>query len=104
MSNSNARQFDVRQGAHGLVIGLAGHAVAFLFGFIAGQLVEPSEGGGFEDIAAVALIFLGTEVLLGAAAVTATIMLVLRGKRDLGFGVLAGWLVGVIVIALLLRS
>jgi hypothetical protein len=96
--------FNARQGALGLVIGLAGHAIAFLFGFIAGQLVEPSEGGGFEDIAAVALIFLGTEALLGLAAVVATVMLARRGKRDLGFGVLAGWLIGVIVILLLLRS
>jgi hypothetical protein len=96
--------FNVRQGALGLVAGLASHAIAFLFGFIAGQLVEPSEGGGFEDIAAVALIFLGTEALLGVAAVIATVMLARRGKRDLGFGVLAGWLVGVIVILLLLRS
>lgn len=96
--------FNARQGALGLVIGLASHAVAFLLGFVAGQLVEPSEGGGFEDIAAVALIFLGTEALLGVAAVIATVLLARRGKRDLGFGVLAGWLVGVIVVLLLLRS
>ena len=50
------------------------------------------------------LIFLATEALLGVAAVIATVVLARRGKRDLGFGVLAGWLVGVIVIALLLRS
>jgi hypothetical protein len=96
--------FNARQGALGLVIGLAGHAVAFLFGFLAGRLVEPSEGGGFEDVAAVALIFLGTEALLGVAAVIATIVLARRGNRDKGFGVLAGWLVGVLAIFALLRA
>ncbi|GIH10740.1 hypothetical protein Rhe02_88070 [Rhizocola hellebori] len=96
--------FNIRQGALGLVIGLAGHGIAFLFGFLAGQLVEPSQGGGFEDIAAVALIFLGVEALLGVAAVIATVMLARRGKRDLGFGVLAGWLVGVIGVLVLLRA
>jgi hypothetical protein len=96
--------FNLRQGALGVVIGLAGHAIAFLFGFVAGQLVEPTQGGGFEDIAAVALIFLGTEALLGVAAVIATVILARRGKRDLGFGVLAGWVVGVIGVLVLLRA
>lgn len=90
--------FNPRQGALGLVIGLAGHGVAFLFGFLAGQLVEPSEGGGFEDIAAVALVFLSTEALVGIGALVATILLARRGKRDVGLGTLAGWLLGVIVI------
>ncbi len=90
--------FNLRQGALGLVIGLAGHGIAFLFGFLAGQLVEPSEGGGFQDIAAVALIFLSTEALVGVAALVATVLLARRGKRDLGLGMLAGWLVGVLAI------
>lgn len=96
--------FNVRQGALGLVTGLASHAIAFLFGFVAGRLVEPSEGGGFEDIAAVVLIFLGAEALLGVAAVIATVVLARQGKRDLGLGALVGWVIGVIVILLLLRA
>jgi hypothetical protein len=96
--------FNIRQGALGFVIGLASHAIAFLFGFIAGQLVEPSPGGGFEDIAAVALTFLGTEALLGVAAIIAAVVASKRGRRDLGLGVVAGWLVGVIGVWLLLRA
>ena len=96
--------FNARQGALGFVIGVAGHSIAFLFGFLAGQLVKPSPGGGFEDLAAVALIFIGAEALVAIAAIIATLVLAKRGKRDLGFGVLAGWLAGAIVIWLLLRA
>ena len=96
--------FNIRQGALGFVIGLASHSIAFLFGFIAGRLVEPSPGGGFEDLAAIALIFLGVEALVAVGTVIATILLTKRGKRDLGFGVLGGWLVGALVIWVLLRA
>ncbi len=96
--------FNARQGALGLLAGLASHAIALLFGFVAGQLVKPSPGGGFEDLAAVALIFLGAEALIAIGAIIATFALVKRDKRDLGFGVLAGWLVGVITIWVLLRA
>ncbi|HCT76832.1 MAG TPA: hypothetical protein DGG94_18520 [Micromonosporaceae bacterium] len=88
----------------GLAIGLASHSIAFLFGFIAGRLVQPSEGGGFEDIAAVALVFLGTDAIIGLAALIGGGVLIAKGRRDLGITLIAGWLIGVVAIWLFPRN
>ena len=90
--------FDARRFLPGLGLGLGGHALAFLTGFIAARLVEPSEGGGFEDIAAVAVSFLAVEALVAMVALAAGITFAVKGRRELGLGILLGWGAGVILI------
>jgi hypothetical protein len=80
----------------GVLIGLAGHALAFGAAFLAGQVVEPSGGGGFEDVAAVALTFLGIELLVTIASLVGGLILLVRGRRQLGAGLMLGWLLGAV--------
>lgn len=94
---------DVKKGLLGLVIGIGAHGMSFLFGFIAARMVEPSEGGGFEDIAAVALAFIGTEIVIALGVLIAAGVLIARRRRELGAGLLVGWLAGLGGIWLLLR-
>jgi hypothetical protein len=81
----------------GAVLGVAGHALAAGVGFVAGRSLEPRAGGGFEDLAAVAVGFLGTELVVALACLVGGIVLLARGRRDLGVGLLVGWVVGAAV-------
>lgn len=89
-----------QQVALGVVIALVGHGLAFLGGFVAAQLVEPGEGGGFADLAAVAVTFLLVEAVLAVACVVAAI--ILRRRGPLAGGILAGWVAGVAAIGVAL--
>jgi hypothetical protein len=88
----------------GFLLGAGGHAIAFAGGFISARVVEPSPGGGFEDLAAVVGTFILIELLLAIAALVAGITLMVKGRRDLGGGILGGWLLGVIVLAVLVSA
>jgi hypothetical protein len=80
----------------GAVLGLAGHAVAFGAGFLAARLTAPSAGGGFEDIGAAVGAFLLVEILIGLTCLVTGTVLYVKGRRDFGLGLVAGWVVGVI--------
>ena len=45
-----------RRAIVGALIGLGSHALVAVAAFVAGQVVRPSAGGGFEDLAAVSLV------------------------------------------------
>ncbi len=81
-------------------IAVAAHALVLLLAFLAGRVVSPSPGGGMEDVAAVAVAFLGGEALVGLAAVIASMVLFRRGARYTGLGILAGWIGGLALIVL----
>ena len=80
------------------VFGGAGHVVALVAGFVAGRLTRPTPGGGFEDLVAVVSTFFGIEVLLALTCLIAGILLLVKGRRDLGAGLLLGWLLGGVAI------
>ena len=84
----------------GALAGLAGHGLAFLAGFVAGRLVEPGPGGGFADLAAVAVTFLLVEAIVAIACVVAAILLRRRGA--LAAGIVSGWAAGLAAIAVAL--
>ncbi|WP_020522077.1 hypothetical protein [Catelliglobosispora koreensis] len=96
--------FNVRRGLAGLLLGLGGHALAFLAAFISARVVEPSEGGGFEDIAAVALTFLTVEALHALASVIGGIILIVKGRRETGYGLLLGWFIGLMAYVIAIRA
>jgi hypothetical protein len=82
---------------------LGSHALVAVAAFVAGQVVRPSAGGGFEDLAAVTLVLLLAEIVVGLGCLTFGIVLFVKGKRDLGLGLVGGWLVGLIAGGILLR-
>ncbi|GAA1818846.1 hypothetical protein GCM10009682_44490 [Luedemannella flava] len=84
----------------GAALGLGGHVVALVGAFIAGRTAD--RGQDFDDLAAVAVTFLGTEGLVLLIAVGLGGLLLARGRRDLGAGLLGGWLVGAIFCTLVL--
>lgn len=94
--------FRVGRLIQGLGLAVIGHALEFGAGFLTGQLVEPSPGGGFEDIAAVVGVFLLVGLVVGLVSVITGFVWIARGKRDLGTGLLVGWLLGAAIIAAIL--
>jgi hypothetical protein len=86
----------------GALAGLSGHGLAFLAGFVAGQVVEPGPGDGFADLAAVAVTFLLVEGLVAVGCIVAAVLLRRRGA--LAGGILAGWAAGLAVLAIAARA
>jgi len=82
---------------------LGGHAVSLLAAYLAARLVQPSAGGGLEDVAAAALTFLGSQVLLGLTCLIVSAILFRRGRRFTGLGLIGGWLVGLLIVVVLTR-
>jgi len=87
----------------GILIGLMAHALPFGAGFLATRIVKPSPGGGFEDLGAFVVAFFGTELLIALASLITGIVLVARGRRDTGLGLIIGWLVGAVAVGVLSR-
>lgn len=88
----------------GAVVAIVGHALTFAAGFVAARLVEPSQGGGFEDIAAVVAVFLGGQALLALACIIASLVLLVRGRQDVAVGLLGAWAAGVAAVAVFVAS
>ena len=85
------------------VIALGGHAVSLLAAYVAASVVQPSVGGGFEDIAAAAVIFLGSQVVLGLACLIISAVLFRRGRRYTALGLIGRMLAGLLLVMSLLR-
>jgi hypothetical protein len=81
----------------GILLGALGHAVAVGATFVAGAVVEPSAGGGFDDLGAAVGAFLVIEALLFIAVVIAVIRLLIKRRHDLALGIFLGWLAGPVV-------
>jgi hypothetical protein len=100
MSHPSAAPVPQRTGrvVFGVLLGLAGHALALAVGYVAGRVVGVPAGGGFQDLAAVVVGFLGTELLVALACVVAGTLLLARDRKDLGAGLLVGWVLGAVAI------
>ncbi len=71
--------------------------------FLAGQAVEPQPGGGFEDlVAVVGTLFIG-ELVVAVLCLVFGIRAIVKGQRDMGFGLLGGW-VAFIIAGIILRA
>ncbi len=89
-----------RRGGIAAAIAVGAHAVVLLATFIAGKVVQPSGGGGMEDLAAVTMTFFGGEMLVGLGAIITSMVLFRRGWRYTGLGLMAGWIGGLALILL----
>jgi hypothetical protein len=61
--------------------------------------VEPSRDG-WEDLVAVVGTLLVGEAIVMLASIIAGVLLIVRGRRALGWGLLGAWLVGAAPLAL----
>jgi hypothetical protein len=86
----------VRDAVIGVAIGLAAHAVVIGLAFVAGSVVEPSPAGGWEDLVAVITALLAGEAVVALACIVVGVVLIVRGRRALGIGLLAAWLAGLV--------
>jgi hypothetical protein len=87
------RTFNARRAVTGFLLALGGYAVVLGGSYVAGRIVKPGSGG-FDDLAAIAVVLvLGTGLVTLACLITGIVMLV-RGRRDVGAGLLAGLLIG----------
>jgi hypothetical protein len=87
-----ARRFRTSWLLLGILIGLGEHVLVVLGAALAGRLVKP-QGGGFDDLAAVLLVLVGGELLVAVVSLVVGVILIARNRRELGIGVLVGWLV-----------
>lgn len=83
----------------GVLAGIGAHAVVIGAAFLAGRLAGPGEG--FEDLATVVSILLLGEIGVFIGALVLAVVLFVKRRRDLGAGILLGWLAGPIAIAVL---
>jgi hypothetical protein len=87
----------------GVAIAAALQLLVVAAAFLAGQTVEPQPGGGFEDLVAVVGTLLIGELVVAVLCLVFGIRAVVKGQRDLGFGLLGGWVLfvvaGVILVA-----
>ena len=88
--------FNPRRALLGAAIALAAHGLSIAAGFIAGLVVEPSTGGGFEDLAAVVVTFLLGQVVLAIGSIIASIVLTRRGRQDVAAGLIIAWALGLV--------
>jgi hypothetical protein len=94
------RSFSVASAVRGALLAVAGHGVVILAAFVAARFIEPSGGGGMQDLAAVATVLVVGEITLLLACLIGGIVSLVRRRPDLAVGLFAGWLLG----ALLLRQ
>ena len=71
--------------------------------FLAGQVVEPQPGGGFEDLVAVVGTLLIGELVVAVLCLVFGIRAIVKGQRDMGFGLLGGW-VAFIIVGVIVRA
>ena len=77
------------------MIGLATHVVVLLGTFLTYQL-WPGKSGGLEDLGIIATGLLVGEAVFGLACLTLGTVWYRRGQRELGLGLVVGWVVGLI--------
>lgn len=88
-----------RDAVIGVAIGLGAHAVVIGLAFLSGTVVEPSPGNGWEDLVAVITALLVGEAIVALACIVVGTVLIVRGRRALGIGLLAAWLAGFVPVA-----
>ncbi len=84
--------------AIGALYPLAGHALVVAAAYLAGLIARPSAGGGFEDLAAVAVTGIGGEALLGSACLVVGSIMFRSKDRERGLGLVGGWVAGLAIL------
>jgi hypothetical protein len=83
----------------GALVGFFSHALVFGAAYVAGRLGGP----GMESLGAIVGTLLLGEAVLGLVCLITGAILFRRGHRELGLGLLGGWIVGLISAYLLIQ-
>lgn len=86
----------------GGLLPLLGHVLAVIPPYLVGQLASGS-GEGFQDLGAVVLTMLITEIVLALACLVTGVVLVVKGRRRFGYGLIVGWFIGALAAYTLLK-
>jgi hypothetical protein len=86
------------------LIGFLSHVLVVAAAYVAPRIWRPATGTGFDDLATIVTVLLLGEILLGTACVIAAVVLSVRGKGPKALGLLAGWLVGLLVAWLIITN
>lgn len=87
--------------AIGALQALGGHALVIAAAYLAGQFTEPTPSNQFADLAAVVLVFLGGQAVLGLTCLVLSAIRFRQGRRYYGLGLLGGWLGGLALFVLI---
>jgi hypothetical protein len=87
----------------GVLYAFAGHVIVFVVAVVAGMVVKPSAGGGFEDVATAGVTAIAGEVLLGITCLVWGALMFRRDDRERGLGLVAGWLAGLAIFVVVTR-
>jgi hypothetical protein len=101
---TSARDRDIRSFGIGAALGLAGHGLAFLAGFVAAGVGGPGTGQGFADLAAVAVTFLLIEAATALACLVGAGIAFARHRSHFAAGLLTGWAVGILAALVIVKS
>lgn len=86
----------------GGVLALVGHVLPLIPPYLVGQF-STDTGEGFQDLANVLTALLISELVLAVVCVVAGIVLITKGRRRFGSGVIVGWAVGALAGYILFR-
>jgi hypothetical protein len=95
---SAGRSFSLGRLAAGLLIAAGAHVLIVGGAFLAGRIIEPTEGGGMDDLAAIASILVIGEIAVFFAALIGAIVLMVKRRFDWAVGTFFGWLAGPIFL------
>ena len=101
---TSTRDRDIRSFGAGVALGLTGHVLAFLAGFIAAGMNGPGSGQGFADLAAVAVTFLVIEAVTALACIVGAGIGIARRRSHLAAGLLTGWAVGILAALVIVKG
>jgi hypothetical protein len=105
---AEASSIRASQVVYGAFVSLVAHAVLFV-GLLLGvwprltSIFKPGTGNGRADVTAMAVTFWLGEITLATACLSGAVILIRRAQRDLGLGLLVGWLVGALLLWLMYR-
>lgn len=102
MTSPAAPPFVARRAVLGGLVGLATHVVVLLGTFLTYQL-WPGKSGGLEDLGILATGLLVGEAAFGLACLILGTVWYRRGQRELGLGLVVGWVVGLLAACLVVR-
>jgi hypothetical protein len=76
---------------------IAAQGILLMLTFLVGLLVRPSNGGGMQDLGAIAVVFLTGEIVIGIGTIVLAMVRFRRGRQYTGVGLMGGWIVSLLL-------
>jgi hypothetical protein len=92
--------FDRRRAGLAALVGVGTHVLAFLVSYLVARLSTNAQG--LADIGHAVTAYFLIEILAGLGSLIGGLLLFRRGQRDVGLGLVLGWLVGLVLTVVFL--